>query len=235
MKISIDHMYLRERKGNYRESNENPPRMIMVDHRHGRCCAYRVPNKVVFEESHWLPERMVQDLDNNGMRHEQSQMKVDQEPAIVAAQEAIMELRPNVIPTNSPVGESECNGRVENAIRRIQEKFRAFRHQVEQGIGEKIPDDSPVMSWLVRWAADVISKYALGDDGRTPFERIRREVCAVPLVLFGGIVVYLPLHIAAGNNGEPVKKQGVWLGTIERIEEALTGTSRGAAKCRTVS
>ena len=175
--------------------------MVMVDHKHGRCWAYRVPNKGALEESHWLPERMVQDLDNNGMRHEQIQMKVDQEPAIVAVQKAIMELRPNVILSNSPVGESECNGRVENTIRRIQEKFRALRHQVEQGIGEKIPDDSPVMSWLVRWAAEVISKYAPGDDGRTPFERIRREVCAVPLVPFGETVLYLPLQLAAGNKG----------------------------------
>ena len=78
---------------------------------------YRIPNKGVLEHAYWLPERMVQDLENAGMKHEQIQLKSDQEPAIVAVQRAIQDMRPNTIPINSPVGESECNGRVENAIR----------------------------------------------------------------------------------------------------------------------
>ena len=233
--VSIDYMYLHERRGKYKESNENPPHMIVIEHKHGRCWAYRVPNKGVLEEAHWLLERMIQDLDNSGMRHEKIQMKSDQEPSIVIVQRAIQELRPNVIPTNSPVGESECNGRVENTIRRIQEKVRVLRHQVEQGIKAKIPDDAPIMSWLVRWAAELISKYAPGDDGRTPFERIRHESCMVPLVPFGETVMYLPLQTASGSKGEPVKRQGVWLGTIERTEETIIGTTKGIVKCRTVN
>ena len=47
--------------------------------------------------------------------------KTDQEPAMTSVQTAVQELRPkDVIPINSPVGESECNGRVEDIIRRIQ-------------------------------------------------------------------------------------------------------------------
>ena len=69
-----------------------------------------------------------------------------------------------------------------------------------------------------RMGGSGISKYAPGDDGRTPFGRIRREVRAVPLVCFGEIVSYLPLQMAMDNKGQRVKKQGVWLGTIGRIE-----------------
>ena len=133
------------------------------------------------------------------------------------------------------MGESECNGRVENAIRRIQEKVRVFRHQFEQGLKASIPDEFPVMAWMVRWAAELLSKYAPGDDGRTPYERIRFESCAVPLVPFGETVMYLPLKIAASSKGVPAKKIGIWLGTIERTEEVIIGTPRGAIKCRTVS
>ena len=153
----------------------------------------------------------------------------------MAVQKAITELRPNVIFTNSPVGEPECNGRAENIIRRVQEKFRALRHHVEQGIGEKIPDDAPIMSWVVRWAAEVISKYAPRDDGRTPFERIRRESCVTPLVFFGEIALYLQLQTATGRKGDPAKRQGVWLGIIERTEEVIIGTAKGVVKCRIVS
>lgn len=64
-----------------------------------------------------------------------------------------------MIPINSPVGESESIGRVENAIRRVQEKIRVLMHQVEQGIGQKVPDEAPIMAWMIRWAAEFISKY----------------------------------------------------------------------------
>ena len=203
----MGHMYLHERKRKYREAAYNPPHMVMIEHSEGRCWAHRVPNKGVLEEAHWLPEEMVQDLDNMGTRHHKIQLKADQEPAVVSAQGAIMEMRPNVIPTNSPVGESKCNGRVENTIRRTQEKVRVLRHQIEHGITEHMLDNALIMAWLVRWVAELRSKYPLGEDGRNPCERIRDEVCAVPLVPFAETIMYLPLQIASGSKGKPIKRQ----------------------------
>ena len=69
-KVVIDDMYLHGRVGRYRGSVYNPPHMVMVEHKHGRCWAYRVPNKVVLEDAYWLPERMVKDLDDSAMRYE---------------------------------------------------------------------------------------------------------------------------------------------------------------------
>ena len=92
-----------------------------------------------------------------------------------------------------------------------------------------------IMSWMIRWAGELISKYSIGDDGRTAYERIRGEVCAVPVVPFGETVMYLPLKTTKSNKGEAVRKIGVWLGTIERTEETLIGTTRGIIKCRAVS
>ena len=201
VKVSMDYMYLHERRGKDRDIAHNPPHMIMIEHKSGRCWAYRVPNKGVLEEAHCLAARMIKDLDDAGLRHETIQLKADQEPAIITVQKEIQELRPNVVPTNSPVGESECNGRVENTIRRIQEKTRVLRHQLEQGLKEKIPDEAPIMAWMVRWAAELISKYSPGDDGITPYERIRLESCVVPLVPFGEAVMYLPLKTAQAAKG----------------------------------
>ena len=48
--------------------------------------------------------------------------KSDQEAAMVALQAAIQRIRTaKAIAINSPVGESEANGRVENAIRRVED------------------------------------------------------------------------------------------------------------------
>ena len=233
-KISVDHMYLHERAGQYNDNACNPPQMVMVDHKSGRLWVYRVPNKGIMEGAAWLPRRMVQDIDNCGYADVQIQLKSDQEPAIVNVQTTIQEARPKIVPTNSPVGESESNGRVENAIRRIQEKIRVLRHQFECSIKEKIQDDAPIMAWMIRWAGELISKYAVGDDGKTAYERIRGEPCMVPVMPFGETVVYFPLRIAKHNKGEASRQQGVWLGTIERTEETLIGTTQGVVKCRIV-
>ena len=81
---------------------------------------------------------------------------------MISLQKAVQSMRPaEVVPVNSPVGESECNGRVENAIRRVQDKSRALRHQLETNMKMKILDCTQVMAWLVRWAAELISKYTV--------------------------------------------------------------------------
>ena len=179
-----------------------------------------------------MPKRLVSDWDNVGMKGAIVQLKTDQGPAMVTLQAAIQEVRKReVIWIHSPVGESECNGRVENAIRRVQEKVRVSRHQLEDGIKQRLHDDAPIVAWLARWAAEIISKYAPGDDGRKPFERIRREKCNVPLVPFGEIVLYLQPKTVRRNKGDPAKREGVWLGTIDRSEESIVGTEHGVVKC----
>lgn len=224
IKVSIDYMYLHERVGKYRNVEPNPPPLVMIDHSTGRGWAYRVPNKGVMDGVVWLPKRIIQDIANCGHDNKSVQLKADQEPSIVALQTALQELRSGVVPINSPVGESESSGRVENAIRRVQEKIRVLRHQVEQGIKQRVPDEDPIMAWLIRWAAEPISKYYPGDDSKTAYARTRKEA-----------VMYLPLKTASGSKAEPIKKLGICLGTTERTEETLVGTARAVTKCRTVS
>lgn len=234
--ISMDYMYLHDRIEKYKENGYNPPYLVVVEHRYGMCWAYRLLNKGHMDGAHWLPRRLIQDWDNCGFKEARIILKTDQEPAMTSVQTAVQELRPNAaIPVNSRVGESECNGRVENTIRRVQEKTRALRHGLEHGIKEKLPDDSPVIAWMVRWAAELLSKYAPGDDGKAPYERLRGTQCKSPLVQFGEAVWYLPMKTVRRSKGDPAKLPGIWLGINERTEEVLVGTMKGVVKCRTVS
>ena len=118
---------------------------------------------------------------------------------------------------------------------RVQEKTRVLRHQLEQGLGQKIPDCAPIMAWLVRWSAELLSKYSQGIEGKTAYERIRHESCKTPVVPFGEAIMYLPMKTATRNKGQSAKKLGLWLGTIERNEETIIGTMTGVVKCRTFS
>ena len=80
VKISIDYMYLHERVGHYRDTKHNPPFLIMVEHKFGRCWAYQVPNKGINEEAHWIPKRVLQDIENSGLGDTRVLLKIDQEP-----------------------------------------------------------------------------------------------------------------------------------------------------------
>lgn len=82
-----------------------------------------MPSKGVNEDAHGVPKRVVHILENSGLGAARILLKTDQEPAIVCVQQAIQELKPNIAPINSPVGESACNGRVEFAIRMVQEQI----------------------------------------------------------------------------------------------------------------
>ena len=117
--VSIDHVYLHARVGRDKEDNYNPPQFVMVDRKSGRVWSHRVPNKGTMEGASRLPKRMAQDLDNCGYADVKMQLKSDQEPAVVNLRIAMQDTRPQAILTNSLVGESESNGRVERAIRRM--------------------------------------------------------------------------------------------------------------------
>lgn len=159
VKISMDYMYLHDRVGRHSETKWNPPYLVVVEHRRGRVWAYQTPNKGPNDDANWLPARLIQDWNDCGIKDVRIQLETDQEPAIINLQSAVQALRPrDVIPVNSPVGERERNGRVENAIRRDQEKARALRQQFEEGIKQKVEDSSPILVWLVRWAAELLSK-----------------------------------------------------------------------------
>ena len=234
-KVSMDYVYLSERNTDERDSNNIPPNLVVVDHRYGRAWAHRVPNKGVWGKVEWVPRRIIQDLANNGMQIVRVQIKTDQEPAMINIQTAMQELQPDcILPINSPVGESESNGRVGNAIRRVQEKIRALRHHVETKVKCRIFEGALIMAWIIRWAAELISNYVVGEVGRTPYERFRKEGCVPPLVAFGETVMYLQHTIFHGNKGTLAKTSCVWLGVSERTEEVSIGTKQGVVKCRTV-
>lgn len=175
-------------------------------------------------------------MSNNGMPSIKLHIKTDQEPSIINVQIAMQELCPDrIICLNSPVGELKCNGRVENAMRRVQENVRAFRHHVEWKIKAKIFDDAPVMSWVVRWAAELSSKYVVGEDGRTHYKRIRQDECVTFPVPSGEVVMYLQFKTVHRHKGTPAKKMGVRLRASERSEEVQIGTKYGVVKCRIVN
>ena len=139
----------------------------------------------------------------------------------MCVQKVIQDLNPEIIPINNPVGESACNSQVENAVRRIHEKMKTFRHQFEQCIGQSIPDQPAIMAWMAKWAVELISKYPPGEDGKIPDERTRQERCQVLFAQFGESAMCLPMKTATPSKGIPTRRPSACLGVIERTEDMI--------------
>ena len=57
-----------------------------------------------------------------------------------------------------------ANGRVEMAVREVKRHCRTLRISAEQNTSVRIADDSPLLSWLPRLAAQVMNKMRIGED-----------------------------------------------------------------------
>ena len=60
-----------------------------------------------------------------------------------------------------------ANGRVEMTVREVKRQCRTLRTSTEQNTSVRIADDSPLLSWLPRFAAQVMNKMRVGKDGKT--------------------------------------------------------------------
>ena len=69
-----------------------------------------------------------------------------------------------VIPLLPLEGDHMANGRVDMAVREVKRHCTTLRISVEQNTGVRIADDSPLLSWLPRFAAQVMNRRRIGKD-----------------------------------------------------------------------
>ena len=72
----------------------------------------------------------------------------------------------------------------------VVEFVRVLMQQIESKTGAKLSPSDNITPRMVRWAAILCSKYMVGNDGRTPYERRRGKRCNLPVVPFGERVLY---------------------------------------------
>ena len=91
----------------------------------------------------------------------------------------------------SPVGESQSNGRIENAVRRVKGQLRTMKEALDYRYKSRIPASHPVLSWIPRQSAATLTRYSVGKDGRTPYHRWRGHKFRKEVSEFGECVWYL--------------------------------------------
>ena len=78
-----------------------------------------------------------------------------------------------VVLEHSLAGESQSNGAVEDAIKRLQGQIMAVQSSLEHSFGEKIEVISDVWHWMIERVADTFNRRRIGVDGVTPYKGIR--------------------------------------------------------------
>ena len=115
-------------------------------------------------------------------------LKSDGEPAILAVRDALAKYHGGIVVQEGPaVGESQSNGRVEEAGKTVREFVRVLKEQIEGKTNVMLQCDDVIIQWMIRWAAMMVSRYMVGKDGRTSYERRRGRACRV---MFGEKVWY---------------------------------------------
>ena len=164
-------------------------------------------------------------------------IKSDGEPAILALKNAVMQLHGGVcVPEQPAKGEKAENGRVEEAGKTIRQLFCTFHARIERGVDDEIPLDADIIPWIVRWAAICYSRYKVGQDGLTSYERLRKRSCRALVVPVGETVWYKELGDGNDRKNKAVTEwyKGIWLGPSLQNSETLMGTEKGVVRAYSV-
>ena len=129
------------------------------------------------------------------------------------------------VPEWSPVGDSQSNGRAERAVQAVEEQTRVLKLSLERRIGGSVPADHPVVTWLVRHSADVLTKLERKKNGRTAYEMIKGRAYHGELVEFAQKVLYrLPGKFRGGTCRQDGAREHGW-GNCGRVTSTSSTTT----------
>ena len=78
-----------------------------------------------------------------------------------------------------------ADGRVENAVREVKRQCRTLRISAEHNTSVRIADDTPLLVWLLRFAAQVMNEMRIRKDGKTSEMRKTGRRWRKPMAQFG--------------------------------------------------
>ena len=161
--------------------------------------AYPLSKKGV-EDEEWVSTRISADLESAGLQHCKIVFKSDQEPSVVEMQHDVMRKRTeqglSTSLQNSPVGDSDNNGRVERAIRDLGGVARTMRSALEERLGQPIGLTHPLTPWLICQAANAFNRYQIRSNGKTAYKTAVVRDSMIPVCEFGEHVHFRPPKIA---------------------------------------
>ncbi len=199
--------------------------------------AHVVPQKGI-DADHYAVDVLMKDIAWLG--YTQLSLRSDNEPAILKLLEhALTEARytikdlEQVLEEHPNTYDSSGNGQVEAAVKNVTGMLRTNKLDLEKRLDKEIPLQSPVLPWLVEYAAFIINVRVKGEDGLTAHQRVRKCAFAKRMVPFGELVlVHLPIKGPERRDGGALDSRSKWgivLG-YGRLRHSYVVFSDGAVK-----
>ena len=137
---------------------------------------------------------------------------------------------------SSPVGSSQSNGLIERAIQDAEGQIRTMKLDFESHLGEQILSDHNLIPWLVEYAAVLLNRGQVGQDGKTAYERLKGKAASVPGMQFGERLLWRTNIPARDRRNRMVTQtsEGIYLGQRTVSGECLVGSAEGVCRPRTV-
>ena len=160
-------------------------------------------------------------------------LKSDNEPSIKALKSKVKQVaQVEAILEEGKTGDKPSTGAVESSVKESKRQCRVMKSALQERLGLEIPDRHPILAWLSRHGSFLISRYRVGPDGRTPYERLKGRGWRRPMVTFGEQVWFRPLKSYTANRTDltPQLDSGVYVGTHGRNGDVLIMTDKGVIK-----
>ena len=159
-------------------------------------------------------------------------MTCDNAPSTKALQDAVIHacVGVEVIPQGPPEGDHMANGRLEMAVREVKRQCRTLRISAEQNTSVRVADYSPLLSWLPRFAAQVMSKMRIGKDGKTSEMLRTGRRWRKPMAQFGENVWFRKIGEKGASSFASRMTQGIFVGDHDRTGADLCITKNGVVR-----
>ena len=106
---------------------------------------------------------------------------------------------PSLRPEDAVKGESQTSAEAESMVSKMQGQIRTLKDALEYRYGIKLRPRHVVLPWLVDFAGALWSRYQLGIDGRTAYERSAGTNGKQKPPEFGECVFFRPLKDGSGK------------------------------------
>ena len=163
----------------------------------------------------------------------------DGEPALVALKQAVVENMRDVEITlkESPTSVNEenapSNGYAECAVREVKRMIRATLSDLESKLQLKIDPNHSILPWIARHAAFLLTRFRIGDDGKSAYQRAVGREWRRPTVVFGEQILFKPVGALGKKRSSPLEPRvamGRYVGTASRNADLLVMTPTGVVK-----
>jgi hypothetical protein len=216
--ISVDYGF-----GGSPESPANELPILIVKDRFSKCVwAHPVPSKGL-EHPHGS-RCLLNDVRETG--YKRLILKSDQEPSIRAlCTEVKNGFSGEIIPEVAPKENHEkSNGEAEATVKQIHGMVRTLREALQCQAKLHLPVKHPVLAWMIEHAGTLLTLFSRGDDGLTPFHRLKGRPWRVAIPPFGERVEFMhrtrhKLHARW--------KAGIFLGVKRLSSEKIVGDAEG--------